>query len=352
MSSAAKFHRRDIVFGSAAWFAGLSQSMFARAAVEDQTLNAKLAPVVVYLRIKKINAGNGTVYNIDCTGFLIGKDGWVLTAAHPISGAVLDANKKSIQTQALPEIYGSIGERREKELEELRAHTINDRTDTALLQFKNFSTPREKLAYGRSSNVNVGDDVFVSGFMYEDKPRATIKMSITSKGGASPLWNLSGEATRGLSGGPVVNRSGHLVAVFIGGDERRAGGAYALPINLARDYAGIAEATYADDDSSAALTSVNSGMAPKRYSHSFRAPPANEETIIRRPFVKAYHVPPAFNIVSASFSVERHEGLAEGPMVTITERNVIIAYSLESGPKSAGRIGWLEGAVTMDLVKK
>lgn len=351
MMSNFRLKRRQLLTSVAGIILGARSLNYAYAEVPpEDPLSARLAPVVVYLRIKKTDAKNGAVYNVDCTGFLIGKDGWVLTTAHPVSAPILDSKNAVILTQPIPEILGSIGQRRQ-ELETLRVHVVNDKLDLALLQFQNFSDPRDKLSFGRSSNINVGDSVFASGFMYEDKPRTTIELKIASKGGVSPLWNLREQTTKGLSGAPLVNRNGHVVAVLIGGDERSAGGSYALPINLAREYAVIAEATYADD-----LTLVTPNTSPdsfqKTFPHKFSAPSVIEETIIRRQYVKTYVVPSDCEIVSAAFSVDKQEGLSQGPIVTITERNVSVTYSLDCGPKSSGKNGWLEGSLVMDLVKK
>ena len=348
--------RRGLVLASAAWATCLQRPGIGYAAApEDFLLSTYLATRVVFLQVKKINATTGEVYTRECTGCILGKDGWVATAAHTFSDPVRHSKTNEIiPTLPSPDVSASIGERDLKRMEPLHPPVVvNNTIDFALLQFKVFSVPRDQVLLGRASNVNTGDSVHVSGFMYPDKPMTTKTMKVESKGGEFPFWNLGGEAAPGLSGSPIMNDAGHLVGIFSGGDKRPAGGNYGIPINRFHDGLAAAEPVYADGTSWAKGPDAQStGEFQRNYDHKFRAPPAKEESVIGRSFVKTYLVPSDCKIKSASFSVNDENGLMNGPMVTVDERNVSVAYTLQSGPKSTGKVGWLEGTLTMDLIKK
>lgn len=350
--------RRGFVLATAAWASGLQRIGNAHAeaapAPEASFLSAHLATRVVYLQVNKIDASTGAVYIRECTGCIIGKDGWVVTAAHTFSDPILNTANQVVQTRETPEVSASIGERDDRNMERMSVPVVVDKkNDFALLQFKNFSYPRQQLLLGRASDVGTGDRVRVSGFMYPDKPRTTMTMEVQSKGGDFPFWNLGGEAAPGFSGSPIMNEAGHLVGIFSGGDRRPGGGNYGIPINLFHDQLAVAEPIYADGTSWVKGTDTQStGEFQRTYIHKFQAPPVKEESVIARPFTKTYLVPPECDIVSASFYVNDSKGLIAGPMVTVDARNVSVVYTLQSGPRSSGKVGSLDGTLTMELTKR
>ena len=348
--------RRGIVLASAAWATGLQRPGIVHAAAsEGFLLSRHLATRVVFLQVKKTHAKTGAIYTLECTGCMVGKDGWVATAAHTFSDPIRDPKTgEIIPTLPTPDVSASIGQRNLERMEPMQTPVIvNNTIDFALLQFRFFSDPRDQLLLGRASDIDTGELVHVSGFMYSDKPMTNKTMTVESKGGKFPFWNLGGDAAPGLSGSPIMNDAGDLVGIFSGGDKRPAGGNYGIPINRFHDQLADAEPVYADGTSwSTRAHTQSTGKFQKDYDHKFRAPPAKEENVIKRSFTKTYLVPLDSNIESASFSVNDEDGLVNGPMVTVDERNVSVAYSLQSGPKSTGKVGWLEGTLTMDLTKK
>ena len=285
---------------------------------------------VVSLRIEKEDTQTGAVTEITATGFLVGKDGWILTAAHPLA-------LSSESGQKISSIRGRLRSNRPPPEEEVRIDKILRQYDVALLQFKVFSQPRKVFVVGRTSDVRVLNDLLtVVGFPLT-LPLDKRQMRISSKGGDSPMWNVDCNATFGLSGAPVLNDSGQVVAVMIGDDDRGHEVKYASPINLASELLGTAEAVY----NTALPGSYAVQIRQFRTPYSWQDDYAPDEGRIIRSHSFMVPLPAGQHLSLANVTVQRQSGLTSKPAIEVSSdgRWITVSFDLESGPQSSGKRG-------------
>lgn len=287
---------------------------------------------IVSLRIEKEDTKTGATTEITATGFLIGKDGWILTAAHPLANS-LDSGQRTSS------IYARLRSNRPPPDEEVRIDKILLQYDVALLQFKVFSQPRKVFVVGRTSDVRVLDQLTVVGFPLA-LPLDRRFLHVSSKGGELPMWNIDGGATFGLSGAPVLNDSGQVVALMIGDDDRGHEVKYATPINLATDLLRTAEAIYNTAPPSSIV--VDGRLIRVPFSH--RDDDAPDEGRIIRTHSFAVPIPAGQRVNWAKITIQQQAGLSAKPTVEVSSdaRAVSVSFDLESGPRSAGKRGSLE----------
>jgi len=156
------------------------------------------------------------------TGFIISKDGLIVTNNHVIAGAdiinvQLSGNKKKYEA----EVIG-----RDK------------RTDIALIKIKaKFNLPTAKL--GTSSNLKVGE--WVAAFGNPFGHTHSMSKGIVSAIGRQidelnrlPFIQTDASINPGNSGGPLVNTAGEVIGVNTAIDARAQGIGFAIPVDDVR----------------------------------------------------------------------------------------------------------------------
>jgi serine protease Do len=163
------------------------------------------------------------------SGVIIHPDGFILTSAHVIEGAV------AIQVTLLSE---------SGEPEEYPAAVVGEdtRTDFALLKVK---APRKLpvLRLSSSSHVDVGDWIVVIGNPFGLAHSVTVGV-VSAKGrtdvmpqgrdGDFDYMQMDASINPGNSGGPVINLQGEVVAIANAVNVAGQGIGFAIPIDIAK----------------------------------------------------------------------------------------------------------------------
>jgi serine protease Do len=172
----------------------------------------------------KGNPPEGFVQRGVGSGFIISRDGYILTNNHVIEGA--DQIKVKLSTGA-----------------EYKAQVMgrDAKTDLALIKIKGASdlTP---LALGNSDNLKVGNWVVAIGSPFGLEQTVTAGI-VSAKGrviGAGPYDNFiqtDASINPGNSGGPLVNLQGEVVGINTAIVAEGQGIGFAIPINMAKEIA-------------------------------------------------------------------------------------------------------------------
>jgi Trypsin-like peptidase domain len=149
------------------------------------------------------------------SGFIIGADGFVLTAKHNLKGYVNDD---------VTPIKVRIGSLDGKEVS-AQPIPFGDSIDVALLKLRNpaslglqaYPTVRR----GSSSGLKNGSAVFVVGFNLTSNNSivpGTVQTNLGGGPGGELMWSLNAPgAVYGMSGGPVFDSNGRVVGIAVGG---------------------------------------------------------------------------------------------------------------------------------------
>jgi len=137
------------------------------------------------------------------TGFIVSKDGHILTAAHLVE------NKKRI------DVIDSSGQPRPAKLVK-----ISKSDDVALLKI-DMSTPHY-LSIVDSRNIELGTKVYTLGFPAPQLLGTTLKYSngaitaVAHDASSKPLFQISVPLQPGNSGGPLITESGSVIGIVVG----------------------------------------------------------------------------------------------------------------------------------------
>lgn len=176
---------------------------------------------VVFIEAEFVDKSNGAIAEAHGTGFVVSSDGYVLTAGHLFEG--MDTTTS---------VFGRVGSRYAVEREELEIISISRNPDGALLKFRNTGRSRLPVTLGNPSTMEDGSVLYVMGFpgkeeWFQDQG------SLSGKGGPLGSWSTTISFEPGISGAPVLNDKGQVVAVAWGGDPDSVGTLNRLlPINL------------------------------------------------------------------------------------------------------------------------
>ena len=157
------------------------------------------------------------------SGFIVSKDGYIITNYHVVSGADEITVRLSDRKEYRADIVGSDRE-----------------TDIAVIKIKGKNLPAAEL--GDSDAVNVGDWVVAIGSPFGLEQTVTqgiisAKSRIIGAGAYDDFLQTDAAINPGNSGGPLVNLKGEVIGIntaistLSGGYE---GVGFAIPINLAR----------------------------------------------------------------------------------------------------------------------
>jgi hypothetical protein len=153
------------------------------------------------------------------TGFLVKQNGYLLTAAH----VVRDATKVEIGLQ------GSGGPWVEVNSGEFRDLGY----DVALLKAFDHGQGYRTLPLGNSASVHRGQSLYFGGYPHRgefDGRRAVVSAETGLAGG----FQLAGNAAAGLSGAPILNQLGVVIAVLSSGIHQTPGFIEVVPLSRIR----------------------------------------------------------------------------------------------------------------------
>ncbi len=160
------------------------------------------------------------------TGFIIRKDGLILTNNHVIRGADVIMVRLSDDREFRARVVGTDPE-----------------TDIALIKI-DAKKPLPTAILGDSDKLEIGEPVVAIGnpFGLDHTVTAGIvsakgRRNVTPGGQRSPYWNFiqtDASINPGNSGGPLLNMKAEVVGINSAIDSRGAGIGFAIPINMAK----------------------------------------------------------------------------------------------------------------------
>lgn len=293
----------------------------------------------VYLSVQKAVETTGAITEVSGTGFVLNKQGFVLTAAHVVSGGV------GLQVQ----IRGAVGSR-EGNLENMEILYENSNFDVAVLRFKNTSTSRKAVSIG--DPWRVADDASVYAMGYPGIEEWFHTEGKLSGKGPKGSWNTTITLNPGMSGGPIFNIDGKVIAMVWGGVATTGitGINRVIPINLlaeALNIAGIASPVQI----SQITPSTQLIELPYKFDQTQNS--LNEFKSASKSYTKTFQAQPGFKITDYKF-VAKSANNASQPTITLDEtgKNLVLTFSLTSGPVYDQWRGWLDGEILTRQVKE
>ena len=190
------------------------------------------------------------------TGFIIGGDGYILTAAHVVDDA-------SSITVAFED-----GSNHKAQLT-----SKDDATDVAVLKIDPSGLTLHPLALGNSASLHVGDGLAAIGdpFGYERSIStgvvSGVDRTISAPNGFSVTHAIQTDASLnpGNSGGPILNGAGQVIGIAdqiaTGGTSASAGVGFAVPIDLAKSELSALEAGKTVTHAYVGVTASDAGAA-------------------------------------------------------------------------------------------
>ena len=152
------------------------------------------------------------------SGFLVQGDGLILTNHHVIRGATAASVRLSTG-----DVYDRVA-----------VLVTDERRDLAILKISGFALPT--LPLGNSDGVRIGSDIVAIGSPLGLEN--TVSTGIVSGQRNEPegfrLLQITAPASTGSSGGPVLDRSGHVVGIAASQFRNGQNLNFAVPINYAR----------------------------------------------------------------------------------------------------------------------
>ena len=225
--------------------------------LDASSVYASAAPGVVDIAV---NGGSGT-------GFVVDKDGHIVTAAHVVNGATSITVKFQDGTTRKATVLGK-----------------DDATDVAVIKVDPSGLTLHPLTLGSSSSLGVGDEVAAIGdpFGYARSISTGIvsgvDRTIKAPNGFTVAHAIQTDAAMnpGNSGGPVLNADGQVVGIADqiatdGSADQSSGVGFAVPIDLVKssletlqaggkvEHAYLGVATGDSSTTGATLSSVASG---------------------------------------------------------------------------------------------
>ena len=294
---------------------------------------------VVYIKVEKAAEITGAVTEQHGTGFVVNQDGFVLTAAHIVSSG------PGFQV----EVRGAEGSR-EGPLEGMEVLYENSNFDVAVLRFKNTAKQRKAVSLGDPWKVAEDATVYAMGFPGVEEWFHT-EGKLSGKG-PKGSWNTTITLNPGMSGGPILNTEGKVVAMVWGAVSTQgiAGINRVLPINLLADAlritGGIApggsppppipiqgiEKSYRFDETQNSLGGLQAGS--RSYSRTFQSEPG-------------------FKIVDYKYVAKSANNANISRIVLSPDGKVLtVDFSLTSGPVFDQWRGWIDAEVLTRQVKE
>lgn len=162
------------------------------------------------------------------SGFVLNKDGYIVTNAHVVRMAGKNADE--IMVQFIGE-NASSGQR-------AKIVGVDELTDVALLKLEKNRSDLVPIPLGDSDKLQVGEWVVAIGNPYGHSHTFTegviSALGRNLEGMRNEFIQTSASINPGNSGGPLVNLAGEVVAINTAIDPRAQGIGFAIPINTAK----------------------------------------------------------------------------------------------------------------------
>jgi hypothetical protein len=166
---------------------------------------------------------HGLVKSLSGTGFVVDSDGHILTCSHVIP--------KSGEYGGRIKITGAIGTSNDEHPYKLYFTKRDEPNDLVLLQLPASVPAKPVQSVGKAG---IGTPIVAFGFPQGKDllPAKGIITATTSEGGN---WLTDAQINPGMSGGPVFNGSGEVVAIVVAGEEEANAINHVIPISFSEN---------------------------------------------------------------------------------------------------------------------
>jgi hypothetical protein len=312
-------------------------------------ISAQYATATLFLSIRGVTS-DGIMRDDFGTGFVISKEGYVITAAH-----VLLDDKRA--TYAKLVLRGSLGTSFDPQaptglilpLEFIR---MNSDIDVALLKLPysvaaanaGASNDYNAVHFCGGQNLARGSRIHALSFAL-GQPLSVNSGTLSSKDGPRGLWKTDIAVSLGSSGGPVFDSSGHVIGVVKGGIQEAPGNNFIVPINLMLDVLQTGLAVI-DDCSSANPQVQAADCKPKIIDFNIDLTKSDHPSVNpdSRPFSQIFRAIPGHTIESFQW-LPVSQSKATDPVITISPDHSSIRFetNVSSGPFFDQWRGWVSG---------
>lgn len=288
---------------------------------------------VVFVHVAVADTVTGAVTERVGTGVILNASGTVLTAAHVVTGG------PGLQIN----VQGAAGSA-EGTLESMEVLHENSAFDAAVLRFKNTAISRKPFPVGDAWSMATSDTVYALGFPAGEEWFHTAG-TLTGQG-PKGSWNTTMVLNPGMSGGPIVNSDGKLVATIWGGVNTPGvnGINRVLPLNLLVDSLHVAGVATGCQQLISSIVPSAPGTTFETMSFNQTQPSMLGALPTVHAFSKTFHAKPGFTIedfqfvpVSESNSVIREISLSND------KTSLTVNFELAAGSKTNRWEGWLDG---------
>ncbi|MEA2328484.1 MAG: serine protease Do [Thermoanaerobaculia bacterium] len=192
-----------------------------------QKIREASKPSIVFLDVVAEYANGATNHEFG-TGFIISPEGHVLTCHH-----LLPDEKPQKLT-----IKGRVGDRTSEQQYELTVERADPDHDLLLLKIAS-ARKWQPLRVCTTAAVKDDDPVYAIGFPYEENITG-VSGPIINTTAAGDHWRTSAPVNHGMSGGPVFDTQGRVIALVRAGREEAQSLADLIPLRLAFSLLGVA----------------------------------------------------------------------------------------------------------------
>jgi S1-C subfamily serine protease len=280
---------------------------------------------VVYIRVEKVAESTGAVTDQHGSGFIVSA-GYLVTAAHLVSSG------PGFQV----DVRGATGSR-EGTLEALEVVYENSNFDVAVLRFRNTALDRRPVALGDPWKVSADATIYAMGFPgTEEWFHTEGRLSGTGPKGS---WSTTAVLNPGMSGGPIFNTDGEVVAMTWGGvaNPGVAGISRVLPINLLSD-------AFRVSGSQVAVVAHQGVDVPYHFGETQES--LNGFEAASRGYSHTFVAKEGFKIVDFRY-VPRSANNASEPRILVSPdgKRLDVDFALTSGPIYDQWRGWIDAEI-------
>ena len=195
--------------------------------LKDSEIAQLARPSIVHLTVEFLspnNRSNKCAESRQGTGFVISRNGYVLTAHH-----LFDPPKdcESFTEFAITGLVG--GDHDVNPVPLKQAAEFDTFADAALLRFSQSSNSHSAARICRVDDLKAGEKLIAFGFPH-NTGFATLPTTFSNPGDSGARWVVSSAITHGMSGGPIYDYDGNVVAFIQGGLKNTTAVRYIVPL--------------------------------------------------------------------------------------------------------------------------